>query len=161
MKTTISRILVVFLLLSTVFTMAAAPAGKTPHKDYFSSYGEAQQVISPGESRVEDGRFIFKHLILLTCFLEAADPRVGGCSNDDISGNFDLATGYGPFHITGRLVNGGGEWTLHVTGEITATGAYNHAEGVGAGGYQGMTLHEECWGSTSQAFCTGYIVDTH
>jgi hypothetical protein len=163
MKTTISKMLIIFILLSSVLNIGAAPAKhrliKTPFTgtEIFVSIPDP----NPGTVTVKDGKTIYKGFVQYM-YDDMTDARVTGDFRAELDAVFDNDTGAGPFLASIQITNANGSWTVHAVGYINADGtAWACTWGYGQGDYQGMTAF---WKYTSpdrmfSSTVEGYILE--
>jgi hypothetical protein len=165
MKTNLSRMLIVLLLLSAVLTVAASPGYQKPKMTPFSGKEVSTGLINPGTVKVVDGKTITRGLVV-TAIDTMSDPRVSGdvttVANSIYVG--DSFTGIGPLWGSIHITNPHGGWTIGFTGKQSAgCQTVVHALGWGEGDYRGLTAVWE-YKSNNCMFTstvTGYIVERH
>jgi hypothetical protein len=142
MKTTVSKMLIIFILLSSALNIGAAPAGqhqwvKTP----FTGVEVFAGMLDPGQQYVKDGRFIIEGMVEVTND-SMSDPRLCGVETITINANLDAATGIGPMWGTTHIATTtNGAWNTVWAGKLTGGGhAILYQWGWGQGGYKGLTF---------------------
>lgn len=163
MKTTTSKMLIIFILLSSVLNIGTAPGHhrliKTPFTgtEIFVSIPDP----NPGTVTVKDGKTIYKDFVQYM-YDDMTDPRVTGNFRVELDAVFDNDTGAGPFTASIQITNAKGSWIVFGVGYINVDGtAWARTWGYGQGDYQGMTAF---WKYTSpdrmfSSKVEGYILE--
>jgi hypothetical protein len=163
MKTISSKILIIFLMLSFVSTVGAAPAAiylvKTPITGT-ETFGYIPDP-NPGTITVKDGKTIFKNFVQYM-YDDMSDPRASGVFRAELDIVFDTATWSGPFKCSIQVTNNNGSWVGSGIGYIYPDGhAWAYSCLAGQGSYTGLT---RCVEATSldgmySSTMNGYILE--
>jgi hypothetical protein len=141
MKTILSKILVVVLLLSSVLSIAASPGNLRILRTPFTGSEAFDQFIDPGTTEFVGGKYITKGLIVISVDT-ASDPRVSGdvtITANSVYAGEPPPFGTGPFWGTSHLTNANGGWNIVWAG-YQSEGCLDivYAWGKGEGDYEGM-----------------------
>lgn len=170
MKTTLSKILIVLLVLSSVLTIAASPNDHRIKFTPFSGTGSFVENADPGTIKNVGRIVIGKGMVNYETAIIPDEPRVAGLSR--VTVNFvykpyppsDLPPflGTGPVWGSIHLQNDGGEWDIQFSGhQYDGCKTVIHGQGSGEGGYKGLKAVWE-WQSTNCMFTSsvsGYIIE--
>ena len=168
MKTTVSRILIVLLVLSSVLTLAASPNNHGVQFTPFTGNEQATGIIDPGTMKFVDGIIITTGLVVSEVD-DMTDDRVDGIAEVTVNSVYKAPPadqppffGTGPNWGTGHLPNPGGAWNIRFEGhQYDGCRSVIHGRGSGVGGYEGLKAVWE-WRSDSCMFTstvTGYIIE--
>jgi hypothetical protein len=163
MKTTISKILIVLLVLSSVLTIAASPNNQQIITTPFTGSEASIGILDFGTSKVVDGKTITQGLVVIAVDT-MSDPRVSGDVKVTVSSVYDGDgfTGIGPLWGTIHISNADGGWNLRFTGHSYENcQTIIHARGSGEGAYDGLQAVWEYQSSNCMltSSLSGYIIE--
>ena len=141
MKTILSKILIVLLLLSPALTIAASPVHYPIHNTHFSGSEQFTRFGDWGTYKVVSGVYFTKDFIVYDADT-TDDPRVSGEAVTTVNMIYtgDPYFGTGPLWGTIHLTNSGGGWNIIFSGyQPSDCHTKVYGLGRGEGGYQGLT----------------------
>jgi hypothetical protein len=171
MKTTLSKILIVLLVLSSVLTIAAAPNNNRIKITPFTGNEHGTGIIDPGTMKFVDGIIITRGLVVGEVD-DMTDDRVDGITKVTVNSVYKappvgqppfFGTGpvWGTIHLTNPNKPGGG-WNINFEGhQYDGCRSVIHGRGSGEGDYEGLKAVWE-WQSADCMFSstvTGYIIE--